>query len=275
MESATEEAPTIFHLFVRDMMDAQVMSVIEDDMVHDYYVSDDWTQKFYIVQAIRGFIAVGYTTAAGVDLLLPQMQHAYCILDFNNIHKGEKLGRSIGRHAEWRLRVNRDIRLLLQMLNRYHQKTWLNESYCSLITEIHQQGPHVVNDPLRKGKVAFHICSVELYDDQDNLVAGELGYVIGSTFTSLTGFCERRKGESIGKIQLVALAKVLESCGFEFLNLGQPPSGDIMRYKKDIGGVVYTRRDFLNRWMPSINRPPPEFAKFSRFDSRLCDLGLC
>ncbi len=85
------EAPSILHLSLRDLLDSEFMARIEDDIEHDYYVSDDWSQNFYIVQAIRGFIAVGYTTKSGVDLLLPQMQQSYCILTFIRSTRGKRL----------------------------------------------------------------------------------------------------------------------------------------------------------------------------------------
>ncbi len=107
----------------------------------------------------------------------------------------------------------------------------------------------------------------------------QVGYSIGRTYTSLTGFFRRRRrgegeaggggmaggggggaaggtggqGErpsadehpSAGKVQLVALGRLLQRRGFELWNLGHPPRaarcGQPVRmlYKREIGGVVF------------------------------------
>jgi len=117
------------------------------------------------------------------------------------------------------------------------------------------------------------MCSVELYDDEDTLVAGELGYTIGGTFTSLTGFCQRKKEKiSIGKIQILCMARILEIAGFDFLNLGQPSQKGQMVYKADLGGVEVPRAVFLDRWRTSISRRPINDHVFLNCNHAISDL---
>jgi hypothetical protein len=111
-----------------------------------------------------------------------------------------------------------------------------------------------------------------MYSPSDELVAAELGYVIGGTFTSLTGFCLRQKGVSIGKVQILALAKLLSVCGFQFLNMGQPPERGCMQYKTELGGVEFLREAFLRRWNSAIDATPNGFGEFIRIDITLEDL---
>ncbi len=68
----------------------------------------------------------------------------------------------------------------------------------------------------------MRVHSIELYDDMDVLVAGEIGYTFGTTYTSLTGFYDK-KVPNAGKLQLVLLSKWLEQSGYTFWNFGHPP----------------------------------------------------
>ena len=261
-------------LYIKDCLDLGSIKRIESDMVHDYYLSADWSKEFYLLQAARGFIAVGYTTPSGQDLVLPQFQFSYCLLDFDQIHISSKLKKSLRKLADWRLRINHDLSGVLQKLNEYHPNSWINDSYRSLIQDLHADGPLVIRDPIENTEVFFQLCSIELYDPEHQLVAGELGYVLGGTYTALTGFCERRKNVSFGKVQILALAKTLEKCGFQFMNLGQPPTDQLMQYKAEIGGIVFSRSDFLCRWKQAIKAPPPNISRMISFDSSIQDLFL-
>jgi hypothetical protein len=92
--------------------------------------------------------------------------------------------------------------------------------------------------------------SIELYDkNNEKLVSGEIGYMISKTYTSLTGFSSKSKlYNNWGKLQMVLLAFYLEENRFDFWNLGHP----YMQYKFDLGAKLYSRDDFLKRWLNSI-----------------------
>lgn len=87
------------------------------------------------------------------------------------------------------------------------------------------------------------------------MIAGELGIIIGRTYTSLSGFSNREKCyRNYGTAQLVLLAQYLEQNGFAFLNLGQP----YMPYKLNLGAKVYDRDIFLTRWLKAIQEKLPQ-----------------
>ena len=82
--------------------------------------------------------------------------------------------------------------------------------------------------------------------EKNTIIAGEIGYVIGETYTSLSGFCSSEKAcQNYGTAQLVLLAQCLRAKGFKFWNLGHPN----MDYKIKLGAKVTPRIEFLKRWL--------------------------
>eukprot|EP00808_Paulinella_micropora_P009173 g34940.t1 len=69
------------------------------------------------------------------------------------------------------------------------------------------------------------------------LVAGELGYMHGSVYTSLTG---ARKVDGSGTVQLMALVKAMKKTGVKLWDLGMS-----MSYKEDLGATSVPRAEFL------------------------------
>ena len=69
------------------------------------------------------------------------------------------------------------------------------------------------------------------------LAAGEIGFAVGSAYTSLSGFSAV---SSAGSVQLAAAAKLLERCGFSMWDLGMK-----MNYKTAIGATLIDRAAFL------------------------------
>jgi len=71
------------------------------------------------------------------------------------------------------------------------------------------------------------------------LAAGELGYTVGSIYTSLTGFTAE---SSAGSVQLAALGKLLIQHEFTVWDLGME-----MAYKRSLGSHLIPRQDFVNQ----------------------------
>jgi Leu/Phe-tRNA-protein transferase len=69
------------------------------------------------------------------------------------------------------------------------------------------------------------------------LVAGELGFAVGATYTSLTGFTDE---SGAGSVQLAALGRWLLSRGYQLWDLGME-----MKYKIDLGAALVPRHRFV------------------------------
>jgi len=162
----------------------------------------------------------------------------------------------------------------------------------------------VTNSP---SKCNMKVHSIELYNEADVLVAGEIGYSFGTTYTSLTGFYDKSVPNA-GKLQLVLLCKWLQQKGYSFWNFGHPPRRLIdarglykmethgtsvetkgeaksalfsctdriprdeevawsMKYKADLGVEVLTKKQFLTMWTKCRDSEIPELGAEFHFDA--------
>ena len=215
---------------------------IDGDLLHEeiyanmhqhYYWSDDFSAKYYVAQAQAGFIAVSMERD-GRFYLTPEIQKEYALLDFKDLHIGRKVKKLI-KSKDLKIEVGYEFDELARKIQEYHVFCWFNETYLQILKEVNALDKNC------------HIVTVLLRDNRE-IIAGEVGYIIGRTYTSLTGFSSRKKEyKNYGTAQLVLLAEKLRQRGFDFMNLGQP----FMPYKLDLGAKVLSREDFLERWFTS------------------------
>ena len=206
----------------------------------ELYWTEDWSPELYIAQAKAGFIATSIDLGfpEPFRILLPEIQHAYAVLDWENLHISRSMRRWMGSDAcegqGFRLRVGVDHREILAGIARSHPDNWMDGRYHDLLAE------------LAAGTWdGFELLPVGLHDRLGRLVAGEMGVRTGKIYTSLTGFMDRDDPElnNAGKLQLVRLAEYLRDAGFVFWNLGHP----YMQYKLDLGARIVQRAQFLAR----------------------------
>jgi len=209
------------------------------DLKNDYYWTTDWSEEFYIELAKSGFISTTYDTKEGL-VLLPELQLDYAILDFENLHVSKKVKR-LQNINDATLHFNTRFDEVIDRISKQHQYNWFKDEYTQLINSLYSNKNSFNN---------FEICSVALISNENNeLISGEIGYIIGKTYTSLTGFSSKeKKYNNYGTLQLVLLSQYLQNKGFKFWNLGHPH----MQYKKKLGALAYTRKDFLARWEDAI-----------------------
>jgi len=208
--------------------------VIYPDMYHNYYWSDDFSAEYYMAQARAGFIAVT-EQFDGEELLIPEIQYSYALLDFEDLHISRKTKKVIEK-VGLRLEITEDLEEVFVGINRYHKRSWFTPQYLRTLqaTQSCYEDFQVIAAQIRRDGV---------------VVAGEIGYIIGSTYTSLSGFSSKAKPfRNHGTAQLVLLGEYLDAEGFAFWNLGQP----YMDYKLALGAKIYSRGAFLERWWEGI-----------------------
>jgi hypothetical protein len=220
---------------------------------YNFFSTRDWSIKFYRKQARLGYIAITHNFDEGLKLT-PQLQREYAVLDWDNLVTDKKVkkiiesGRIVSENIQ--LHINSNPSIALDHLGKAWKPTWITKEYEDLIKKL-------AAECNAKKYCNFRILGVTLTaEDDDKVIAGELGYSIGKTYTSLSGFFHReeKKHNNFGKLQMVLLAQRLQMAGIEFWNLGQP----YMDYKIKLGAAVVPRGLFLKRWDKAVKGKTPD-----------------
>jgi hypothetical protein len=236
---------TIHLITPQDLAPAFLQTHLYPDLTHDKFWSPSWDADFYIALAEAGFISISTERPDQGPILFTELQQEYAVLDWTYLHTSGHLGKLLrsrrlaDEHIE--LRIAEDPKpVIRRLLDHHHEHTWLTEPYVELL------GRLPTNDA-----PGFTLHGVELWSrKQDLLIAGELGYTIGRTYTSLSGFHTRDTPESrawrhFGTLQMWLLANRLRDRGFAFWNMGHP----CQAYKQALGAKNLPRAVFLHRWL--------------------------
>jgi len=230
-----QEEPSIYFLSHEDIKSPfLVEKYIYPEMNLNYYWSNDFSCDFYIELANFGFISIS-SKQENELILLTEMQFEYSILDFKDLHISKKVKKLLNKNT-FEFKVNHSFEAVIEMLESYHQHSWCEKEYKQLLYEL-------IN--YKHEKIDFALHCFEVYE-KEILMACELGYTIGKTYTSLSGYTNREYS-NYGSLQLVLLSKFLEKNSYDFWNLGHT----IMPYKKKLGAKTYSREKFLKRWHES------------------------
>ena len=210
-------------------------TVIAANMQNSYYWSENWSEEFYVALAKKGFISTTYDTPEGL-ILLPELQYSYAVLDFENLHISQKVMKLLQKD-EYIFSIDTKFDEVIEGFEKHHKYNWLKGEYLALMRKLYANKGEYEN---------FELMSVELScKTTGRLISAELGYKIGRTYTSLSGFtCREKAYNNYGTLQLVLLGKYLQKEGYAFWNLGHPH----MEYKKKLGCDVVQRGEFLQRW---------------------------
>ncbi len=231
--------PQIYYIESQKLQDKLFFESVCNDIKNSYYWSDDWNEEFYIALAQKGFISTTYDTKDGL-VLLPELEFDYAILDFENLHISKKVKKLLTKD-DYIFSIDTMFNKVLESFDRFHKYNWLKDKYVELLKKLHV-----------KEYENFRVISVEICSKSGELICGEVGYIIGKTYTSLSGFSSHDKRyNNYGTLQLVLLAKYLQNNGFAFWNLGHPH----MLYKQKLGAKTYKRIDFLDIWNKSCTLP--------------------
>jgi Leu/Phe-tRNA-protein transferase len=144
--------------------------------------------------------------------------------------------------SKFTLTFNEAFRQVVQGCHDQHEQCWLYPPLVEAFERIqqdHQEAFVAAADATTvRQSCRVRLYSVECWNADGVLVAGELGYTVGSCYTSLTGFSNT---SSAGSVQLAALGKQLVQQGFTLWDLGMD-----MEYKRKLGATLMPRRDFVS-----------------------------
>lgn len=225
---------TIPYISINELKDDEfVNNILYPDLSTTYYWSDDFSSELYIEAAGRGLITTSNNYEEYGDILLPEMQDSYAVLYHNDLHISRKVRKLL--KSEYKLEVGVDLDILIYSLKKYHkEECWLTDSYVKLLYKLKKCSLEADN---------FKLITTLLYCGND-VASGELGYCIGKTYTSLTGFYNK-KYSNWGTLQLVLLSGYLKDKKISFWNMGHP----YMEYKKKLGAKILSRKKFLDIWL--------------------------
>ena len=231
------------YITLSDLHNKAVLEKIYHNLHDTYYITDDLSPEMYDELAYCGFISVSGRDAFRNEYLLPEIQSSYAVLHWENLHISRRLRQFIKKHIDpdnkFYISINNDMNGVIDGIKRYHrEKNWLTNSYIHILKTMYHNQKN-----FKQTIISVGLCH------QNHLIGGEIGYISGRIYTSLTGFFDRDNYSNFGKIQLIALASLLKNADIAFWNMGHP----YIKYKFDIGARDYARLDFLDLWVRHRN----------------------
>jgi Leu/Phe-tRNA-protein transferase len=198
--------------------------------------------RLYHYRLVAALMMEGFLPIATEGVILPKLHHKRCVV---SLPEGLHVSKSIRKKSrKFRLTINQSFDRVVEGCRRRHgPRCWLYPELVRVFREIHDAGEvnSIVNPTSRMAVIEeapVRLYSIEVWNDETgNIVAGELGYTVGSIYTSLTGFSAQ---DSAGSVQLASLGRLLCKIGFELWDLGMD-----MDYKQNLGSHLMDRKDFV------------------------------
>jgi len=215
---------------------AVLAAAFEEGFPLEFCASESFSPDFVAGLIREGFIPMATAWMPGRDLLLPKLHLLRACLDPRAVHV-TRTARRVSKESV--LSVGSAFEEVLGRCVEVHGDEWLRPPLVDVFLELASKG---VAD-------GFGLLSFELRRGS-RLVAGEFGALVGTCYTSWSGF---RLEDGAGTVQLVSTARALARAGVELWDLGMP-----LRYKEGLGAVVLSRARFLSelRRARASNRAP-------------------
>ena len=202
------------------------------------YHGDFCVSPHYFPPMIAQLMAEGFLPIATEGYLLPKLHAERCVISLPDaLHVSKSVRKKAKR---FHMTVNQCMDRVVEGCREQHGATcWLYAPLVAAFENIHQHGREgfVTRVGDKATACPVRLYSVEVWDENNDLVAGELGYTVGSIFTSLTGFSRQ---DSAGSAQLAALGRLLGREGFTLWDLGMD-----MDYKRVLGSHLMPREEFV------------------------------
>jgi len=208
--------------------------------VSPYYGDYCYTRCFHFM-LVAQVMSEGFLPIATKGAMLPKLHEHRCVISLpENLH----VSRSVRKKSKrFKITVNQAFGQVIEGCKEQHgRRCWLYPPLVEAFQAIFDAkgvsvGIFEDGTKLSGRKCPVRLYSVEVWNESSGaLVGGELGYTVGSVYTSLTGFS---KEDSAGSVQLAALGRLLCSLGFTLWDLGME-----MDYKNSLGCHRMPREEF-------------------------------
>jgi len=197
----------------------------------EFFWSLDWDPEFMCRLIREGFLCIACSmgkepfTGKTLYVILPKLHvNRMVLVPLENLHIPKNVKK---RCKAYRISVNQAFYLVMAGCVKQHGENWLYKPMRDCLADMFKQPRHGVT-----------CMSVELWNSEGKLVAGELGTTVGCCYTSLTGYFTE---SSTGSIQLALLGALLLTKGYKMWDIGQN-----LDYKKGTGAVPMPRLNFLS-----------------------------
>ena len=213
--------------------------------LHPYHGEYCYTPIFQ-ARFIAQLMAEGFLPVATSGMLLPKLHVQRSVI---SLPDGLHISKSVRKkHAKrFSLTVNTRFDEVIQGCHDQHgSHCWLYPPLVAAFREMFHAGrameasamDPITGRPLPGRTWKVRLYTIEVWNEATGALAGgELGYTVGSIYTSLTGFT---KEDSAGSVQLAALGRLLSEQGFQMWDLGMD-----MEYKQGIGSQAMPRETFV------------------------------
>ncbi len=180
-----------------------------------------------------GFLPMcDYLPEVELYFLLPKLHVKRCVLKLSDLHIGKQARK---KAKNFTFTVDTCFELVCAKIIGQHGAGWFFPPLVNTFILMHRSNESGGSGVLHKS--TLH--SIEIWDSEGKLVAGEVGYAYGSCYTSLSGFSS---ASSAGTVQLSCIGAHLNLRGYTEWDLGMD-----IEYKKGLGARNIERDEFLER----------------------------
>jgi len=173
-------------------------------------ISEDAFSKTFDNQLIRDAFFRGFypmsISICGLQILAVRYHNKKCLITpetFRIPHNIRKLTEK--KFSDYTLTFNKAFLQCVDAIKTAYPENWLCDELVNAYTEIHRNPDSRVS-----------VNSVEIWH-KGELVAGEIGFITGNSYASLSGF---HKENDIGNVQMALLGRYLFDNGFAYWDLG-------------------------------------------------------
>jgi Leu/Phe-tRNA-protein transferase len=215
-------------------IDGVVDYIILNGYEEEFVVSDSFDPFFLTDLMFSGFLVMsikfepedneGNENRKEFYMLLPKHHFTRNVLFFENLHKSKSIKKQLSRYE---LRAGADYDTIVEKCIKTHGDDWLTLPLVQSMRSIRS----MENSPALP-------YSFGLYED-DKLIAGEFGVIVGGVYTSYSGYFEKSSG---GRVQMILTAEYLRDNNFVFWDLGMPLDYKYTLGAKDIGIAEFFSR---------------------------------